>query len=541
MNPSEPDLPTDADGGHRPLVAPRHATPLSELLGDSPPIVRVRETIQRLMSRHAEARRLSPILLEGETGTGKGLLASIIHRLTPRRDGPFVSINCAAIPETLLEAELFGHERGAYTDARQSRAGLFQAANGGTIFLDEVGLLSEALQAKLLKVIEERAVRRLGSTRCEPVDVWVISASNEDLVVATRARRFREDLYHRLAVLTLRLPPLRERGVDICLLAEHFLRHLCADYDMRPKTLTADARAALLAYRWPGNVRELSNVMERVVLLTDAPHVTAEMLALPGEVRFPSIAPVARRAVAPVEDPASLEPTQMLDALEETGWNVSRTAADLGMSRNALRYRIEKYRLRPGALPLPARPESCGVLAASAPASPALGTPARRPPDDSGWHPRRVALLRAVLGSASPDASRQLDVLIEKVESFGGRIEETDAAGIVGAFGLEPVEDAPRRAVLAAIAMQKAAEREAERGTDFQLSIGVHIRPVPVRRMGGIPRIHPEARREAWAVLGALVGGEPGRILIETAKGLGLGRDQDADWSLMESIDALVS
>ncbi len=188
---------------------------LAELLGESPGIVAVRETAARLLQRQAERGRLAPVLIQGETGVGKGLLARALHRAGPRSSGPFVDVNCAAIPETLLEAELFGYERGAFTDARHPKAGLFQTAHHGTIFLDEVGLLPEGLQAKLLKALEDRAVRRLGSTRSEPVDVWIVTASNEDLVEAIRTRRFREDLYHRLAVVTLTLPPLRARGDDV--------------------------------------------------------------------------------------------------------------------------------------------------------------------------------------------------------------------------------------------------------------------------------------------------------------------------------------
>src|SRR5881396_1995468 len=181
---------------------------LAELLGESPGIVAVRAKLGQLLGHQASPRRLPPVLLQGETGTGKGLVARLIHREGPRRQGPFVGVNCAAIPETLLEAELFGFERGAFTDARQAKPGLFQTAHRGTLFLDEIGLLPESLQAKLLTVLEERAVRRLGSTRTEAVDVWIITASSEDL--GTRRRGFREELYHRLAVVTLRLPPLRE-------------------------------------------------------------------------------------------------------------------------------------------------------------------------------------------------------------------------------------------------------------------------------------------------------------------------------------------
>ena len=199
------------------------------------------------------------------------MLARALHGASPRAAAPFVDVNCAAIPETLLEAEMFGYERGAFTDARQPKAGLFQTAHRGTIFLDEVGLLPEGLQAKLLKVIEDHAVRRLGSTRSEPVDVWILAATSENLAVALRTRRFREDLYHRLAVVTITLPPLRDRGADVLRLAEHFLARACADYGLPAKTFAPEAASALVAYPWPGNLRELGNVMERVALLGRGP------------------------------------------------------------------------------------------------------------------------------------------------------------------------------------------------------------------------------------------------------------------------------
>ncbi|MGH7266558.1 MAG: sigma-54 interaction domain-containing protein, partial [Candidatus Rokuibacteriota bacterium] len=320
--------------------------PLAELIGDSPGVAAVRETIARLLARQSEARRIPPILLLGETGTGKGLVARAIHRAGPRAAGPFIDVNCAAIPDTLLEAEMFGFERGAFTDARQAKAGLFQAAHRGTIFLDEVGLLPEALQGKLLKVIEERAVRRLGSTRSEAVDVSILTATSEDLAAAAAAHRFREDLYHRLAVLTIRLPPLRERGGDILALAERFLGRACADYDLPPKALGPDARAALLAYPWPGNVRELINMTERVALLSETALVTAEVLGLPAAPAQP-----ARGTVRLQDAMGSVERDHLLEALRETDWNISRAAARLGLPRNTLRYRIEKHGLRPDAAP----------------------------------------------------------------------------------------------------------------------------------------------------------------------------------------------
>src|SRR5579859_1632749 len=243
-------------------------SPIDDLLGESHSIALVREQALQLLARAQRTHRLPPILLQGETGTGKGLLARLLHRGGPRRDGPFIDVSCAAIPDTLLEAELFGFEQGAFTDARHAKAGLLQAAHQGTIFLDELALLPETFQAKLLKAIEERAVRRLGSTRTETLDVQIIAASNEDLATAVRTRRFRNDLYHRLAVVTLTLPPLRERPEDVLLLAEHFLSRACADYGLAPPWRFApDARSALQGYAWPGNIRELSNVVERAVLL----------------------------------------------------------------------------------------------------------------------------------------------------------------------------------------------------------------------------------------------------------------------------------
>ncbi|MBI3457548.1 MAG: sigma 54-interacting transcriptional regulator [Candidatus Rokubacteria bacterium] len=517
--------------------------PLAELVGESPGIAAVRETIGRLLQRHSDARRLPPILIQGETGTGKGLVARAIHRAGPRAAGPFVDVNCAAIPDTLLEAEMFGFERGAFTDARQAKRGLFQAAHRGTIFLDEVGLLPEGLQAKLLKVLEEQSVRRLGSTRSEPVDVWVLTATSEDLLGAIRGRRFREDLYHRLAVLTLWLPPIRERGGDLLVLAEHFLARACGDYELAGKRLSAEARGALRAYRWPGNVRELANVMERVALLGEGAEVTAAQLGLPGARPVEAGAAPPVDAAVPLEVAVgSVERAHLVEALRETSWNISRAAARLGIPRNTLRYRIEKHGLRPpgsAAAPSPesrrlaparpARPSRVAetpaaytVTAAPVPAAAAPGPVT--PPPGVRWERRRLTLLRAALdvpAATDPTAelSRASEILVEKVQSFGGRIEELGSAGIVAAFGLEPVEDAPRRAALAAVAILKAAERGGGGEVEgVRIKVGIHIGQVMLGRIGDASMIDQDAKRGAWVVLDELVErAEPNTVLASGA------------------------
>jgi tetratricopeptide (TPR) repeat protein/MoxR-like ATPase len=458
-----------------------------------------------------------------------------LHRAGPRARAPFVDVNCAAIPETLLEAELFGFERGAFTDARQAKAGLFQTAHHGTLFLDEIGLLPEALQSKLLTVIEERAVRRLGATRSEPVDVWIITATNEDLAGAARRTRFREDLYHRLAVLTVWLPPLRERGRDIVLLAEHFLARAGADYGLLPKTLGPDARAALQAYLWPGNIRELNNVMERVALLAEEPVVTAAMLGLTegserrARPRASEPAPAAEDPVARLER----ERDELIDALRETDWNISRAAGRLGVPRNTLRYRIEKHGLKPGAMPPPRRRPATPPVptpaapapAATAPAEPAPAVPATPTPSGLRWEQRRLALLRAVLagGPAAedlrPDAAGVVEVLVEKVRSFGGRIEELGRTGVVAVFGLDRAEDALRRAAHAAMAIQKLSERARSANLERPaVRVGIHTGQMPVVQGSGMAELDPDARREAWAVLGKVTEtSEPDTILVSAA------------------------
>ena len=239
-----------------------------------------------------------------------------------------MDVNCPAIPETLLEAELFGYERGAFTDARHAKPGLFQTAHRGTLFLDEIGLLPPSVQAKLLTVLEDRAVRRLGATKSEKVDVGIISATNMDLREAVRTQRFREDLYHRLAVITLELPPLRDRGRDVLLLAERFLARACAEYALAPLRLDEVAQARLLAYRWPGNIRELANVIERATLLSDGVLITGVMLE-------PLAAEGPPAASAPSPRTGAITPEEamrqyLLRVLEQSAGNISHAAAPAG-------------------------------------------------------------------------------------------------------------------------------------------------------------------------------------------------------------------
>jgi DNA-binding NtrC family response regulator/tetratricopeptide (TPR) repeat protein len=499
--------------------------PLAELLGESPGVQAVRDTVARLLQRQSSAGRLPPVLVQGETGTGKGLLARLLHETGPRRAGPFIDVNCAAIPETLLEAELFGFERGAFTDARQAKPGLFQAAHRGTLFLDEIGLLPEGLQGKLLTVIEERAVRRLGSTRSEPVDVWIITATNEDLSAITRYGRFREDLYHRLAVLTIALPPLRERGPDVLTLAEHFLARASADYGLSPRVLGPEARQALLEHAWPGNVRELANVMERVALLAEGSMVTADLLGL----EAPRPEPRPRDAAVDADDPVARlgrERDALLEALHATAWNISQAALRLGIPRNTLRYRIAKHRLRADAPPAAPHPPRPAEPARPAPLLPGPVAPPPAAPAAAGlrWERRRLTFLRAELAGAdgvepAPDATRALEVLVEKVQSFGGRIEELSPASLVATFGLDALEDAARRAAHAAMAMRRIAERARRINPERPpVRLALHTDQVAVGQAGGVIGIDSEARRQAWAVLEALTReSEPETIRVSAA------------------------
>jgi len=279
------------------------------------------------------------VLLQGESGTGKEVVARFIHRESRRKTGAFVAINCAALPDHLLESELFGYERGAFTGAQQPKPGQIELAAGGVLFLDEVTEMSAASQAKLLRVLQEREFQRLGGTRLLKANVRVIAATNRDLRDAVTRGAFREDLYYRLQVFDIQLPPLRERTRDIPLLADAFLQEIGRTIGRPPAALTRDSQQLLMKYPWPGNVRELGNVLERAAILCDGGPITPEHLSLDEEPMMPASTPAADLRLA--------ERTAIEKALRETDGNKSKTARRLGLSRTQLYVRLRKYDIEP--------------------------------------------------------------------------------------------------------------------------------------------------------------------------------------------------
>ena len=330
--------------------------PFGDVVGRSPAMRAVLERARQI----AALDDTPPVLITGETGTGKGLVARTIHASGPRAGKPFIDVNCTALPATLMEAELFGHERGAFTDAKESRLGLFEAAEGGFLFLDEIGDVELALQGKLLKAIEDRVVRRVGGVRDRKIDVRILAATNRDLAHESERERFRRDLYFRLAVIILHLPPLRERGDDVYLLAEFYLRRFSTKYGKPVRRLDPAARDLLRVYPWPGNVRELSHVIERAVLWSKGAELTPEHLSLtmPGgaaprrsspDALGPELPvagePPSRRAAEPALTLDQMERSALEEALREAGGNQTRAAQRLGISRDTLRYRLKKHGL----------------------------------------------------------------------------------------------------------------------------------------------------------------------------------------------------
>ncbi len=303
------------------------------IVGQSDAILNLVEVVKKVATTD------STVLITGESGTGKSLIAKAIHFLSHRKDRPFITINCAAIPETLLEAELFGYEKGAFTGAHSSKKGKFELANGGTIFLDEIGDMPPSLQAKILRVLQDREIERLGSEKTVKVDVRVIAATNRDLHTLVQEGKFREDLYYRLNVVPIHVPSLRERREDIPLLVEHFLQSYNTRYGKSVK-ISPDAMEALIEYNWPGNIRELENTIERLVVMNDG---TVKSTELP-----PHILAYRRRSA--FEELANLpdriqatEREKIVEALEKTGYVKSRAAKLLGYTLRQLDYRIKKY------------------------------------------------------------------------------------------------------------------------------------------------------------------------------------------------------
>ena len=322
-----------------------HASALDRLVGNSEAMRTVKQRIAKV------ARGMAPVLVHGESGTGKELVARALHASSQRADGPLVAVNCGAIPENLLEAEFFGARKGSYTGATQDRDGYFQAARGGTLFLDEIGDLPLAMQAKLLRAIQERSVRPLGSTQEEGVDVRIVSATHRDLAQDVQAGRFRQDLYYRLNVIELLIPPLRERREDLPALCDALLARIAEDSGLPVPRLSPPALARIMAHPLTGNVRELENLLHRALTLSEGEDLQWECAALPAPAPLPASAE-APTASAPAALPADLqtwldqqERDILIRALNETGFNRTATAARLGISLRQIRYRIARLNI----------------------------------------------------------------------------------------------------------------------------------------------------------------------------------------------------
>jgi DNA-binding NtrC family response regulator len=315
---------------------------MGTLIGASAPMQEIYKTIEQAASTSA------PVLISGESGTGKELAARTIHSLSVRGKGPFVAINCGAIPETLLESELFGHERGAFTGAVERRAGYFELADGGTLFLDEIAEMSAALQAKYLRVLQDGVVRRLGGRAELKVDVRIIAATNRDPREAIKQGAFREDLYYRLNVFSFTMPPLRVRKGDIPLLAEAFVTEFAGKYDRAAERLTADALETLGRHSWPGNVRELRNCLERAVVGSTGSELTGDLLPLDLPPLPEAAGASATAALPPRLSLDEAERLHILRTLAALGSNKTRTAESLGISLKTLHNKLRRYRESPG-------------------------------------------------------------------------------------------------------------------------------------------------------------------------------------------------
>jgi len=309
----------------------------SSVVGNSPAM----RDVMALVERVAPAGNTT-VLIQGETGTGKGVIAKALHGLSPRASRPFINVTCSALAESVMESELFGHEKGAFTDARTTKQGLVELSDGGTLFLDEIGEVSAAVQGKLLRFIEEKRFRRVGGTRDLSVDARVVAATNRDLAAEVDAGRFRSDLFYRLRVIPIDIPPLRERDGDVALLTKTFVAEFARELAKPVRRVAPDAMEALSKYAWPGNVRELRNLLERSVLLADGPELTLEML--PSEIRRPRAASTPAVALGPDGlDLEELERSLLDAALQRAGGNRSEAGRLLGLSRHQIRTRLQKW------------------------------------------------------------------------------------------------------------------------------------------------------------------------------------------------------
>ncbi len=483
--------------------------PLDQLLGSSAPFGELKARVRQFLMSTRQARRLPPVLLTGGVGVGKNLLAKALHQASGRAAGPFVHVQCNAIPETLAESLLFGHERGAFTGADRARPGYFRTAHRGTILLDEIGTLPVPTQARLLQVIEEGLVPVIGLPTPVLVDVWVICATNVDLEAARDQGRFMPDLYSRLS-FHFRVPSLEDRPSDIAPLAEKFMAQACADFGLPEKKLSPATLALLERQKWPDNARGLRNMIENAVIFTPGLVIDAENLGLK---KLPS---------------ADDSRVRHLEALEQTGWNISRTAKMLGISRQTLRARIAQWDLRrtePGLrsraddTAAEPRAEDHFVEAAPAGAVPAAAGDAERAGGDAAppgtrevmWERRWLGLLRLSLTGPDADdtmvsARPYLDLALDKVQQFGGRVIGLSPTALDAAFGLEAIEGSAERAGFAALAMQIGAIRAGHDATGSpECRIALHAMSCLVGVHGSIPEIDSDARRRADQVMDALV------------------------------------